>query len=385
MAHNVYLVDGRRTPFGRFGGTLRNEKPVDLAVRAASALLEALGLEPLLIDHVVFANVIPSTIDTFYASRHIALRLGCSEETAGYNINRLCGSGIQAVVDAAALVKRAKAGCVLVVGAEAMSLSPHLIYGARFGTKYGALGSVDMLWDTLTDPYCATSMGMSAENLSSLYGITRLRSDEFSYHSHRRAAQAYDRDCFAGEIVGAAGLLCDEHMRLDISLEGMAALKPTFKADGIVTAASSSGIVDGAAALIVAGEDFVTDHRLDPLAVVCEDSVVGVDPKIMGIGAARSIKKLFGVGGFGIGDVDLFEINEAFAGQVLSCVDELGLDEEKINVWGGAIALGHPLGATGIRLSLTLARQLRLLDKSLGVASACIGGGQGIALSLERC
>ena len=387
-AQKIYLVQGKRTPFGKFGGSLKDITPVDLSVIAAKGLISEIKLDPSKIDHVILGNVVPSSTDTMYGGRHLALKLGCRQETPGLVLNRLCGSGIEALLSAARLIKLGEAECVLAAGTENMSMVPHLTYGSRFGTKYGSLKSVDMLLDALTDQYCQTPMGITAESLSEKFEVTRAQCDEFSYNSHLRASQAYKDGLLQGEIIPVAlkrgSCDRDEHLRDDVSLAEMNSLKSTFKTDGVVTAASASGIVDGAAAIIVASEAFIKKEGLTPIAEIIDGHVIGVDPKIMGIGPSPAIKGLLAKNKMTMNQIDLFEINEAFAGQTLSCMKDTGIPHDKINLWGGAVALGHPLGASGVRISLTLARQLQHFKKDYGVASACIGGGQGIAILLKR-
>ena len=385
----IFLVSGKRTPFGRFGGLLKKISPVDLAVQAAKGLLQEMALPLDSIDQVIMANVIPSTNDTLYGGRHLALKLGMPEKTPGIVVNRLCGSGIEAVWHAKRLIRLGEAESVLVAGAENMSLAPHLLYGARFGTRYGALKTVDMLYDTLTDSYCQTSMGMTAENLAKKYKITRKSSDIFSCESHKKAAKAWDQGLMQEEIIPIKGkkgeLSCDEHLRFDASVKEMEKLAPTFKKDGVVTAASASGVVDGAAAVLISNEDFCKKHGCSALSEIGDGYVIGVDPLIMGIGAASAIKGLLDLTGKTLEDVDLVEINEAFAAQTLACVLELGLDPAKLNIWGGAVAIGHPLAATGVRQILTASRQLKQQKKENAIVSACIGGGQGVAMFLHSC
>jgi acetyl-CoA acyltransferase 2 len=388
QAERVFLVHGKRTPFGKFGGSLKDITPVDLAVHASKALISEINLDPSKIDQVLLGNVVPSSTDTMYGGRHLALKLGCRQETPGIVLNRLCGSGIEAILTAARLIKLGEAQCVLAAGTENMSMVPHLTYGSRFGTKYGSLKSVDMLLDALTDQYAQVPMGITAENLSEKFEVSRGQCDEFSFNSHLRASKAYKEGLLQGEIAPVAlrkgSCDRDEHMREDVSMEEMKSLKPTFKPDGVVTAASASGIVDGAAAVIVASESFVKKENLKPIAEIIDGYVIGVDPKIMGIGPSPAIKALLAKNNLKMEQIDLFEINEAFAGQTLSCMKDTGIPHDKINIWGGAVALGHPLGASGVRIANTLARQLKHLNKDYGVASACIGGGQGIAVLLKR-
>lgn len=390
MGHQgrVFIVNGKRTPFGKFGGSLGNITPVDLAVHAAQALLQETKVNPDTLDQVIFANVIPSTPDTLYAGRHLALKSGLKITTPGIVINRLCGSGIQAIIDAARLIRTGEAQSLLVAGAENMSMAPHLTYGARFGTKYGSLKSQDLLLDTLTDKHVQTPMGITAENLADEYKVTKAESDEYSYHSHLKALKAYEQNLIQPELApikfDRVDCSRDEHLRDDVSLESMQKLKPTFKKDGTVTAGSASGIVDGACALIVASEEYVAKHNLKPIAEIIDGQVVGVEPTKMGIGPVPAIQQLLARQNKKISDIDLFEINEAFAPQVIAVQRALDFPMDKLNIWGGAVALGHPLGATGLKISLTLARQMQHLKKDWGISSACIGGGQGIALLLKR-
>lgn len=384
----IYLVNGKRTPFGKFGGSLKDISPVDLAVTAAKAAIEEIGLDPKKIQHVILGNVVPSTTDTIYGGRHLALKLGCLVETPGYVVNRLCGSGIQSILDATRMIKLQEVDCVLAAGSENMSLVPHLTYGARFGTKYGALKNVDMLLDSLTDKYTNSPMGITAEKLSEQFEITRADCDAFALNSHIKAAKAYADGHLQGELASVelkrGSCEKDEHLRESASIEDMNNLRAAFKEGGVVTAASASGIVDGAAAVIVASGKFCIDNKLTPLAEIVDGEVVGVDPTIMGIGPSPAIKNLLTRNKMTMDQIDLVEINEAFAGQTLSCIKDLGLDDSKLNIWGGAVALGHPLGASGTRISLTLARQLHVTSGEFGIASACIGGGQGIAVLLKR-
>ena len=384
----VFIVQGKRTPFGKFGGSLGGVTPVDLAVIAAKALLEETKINPETLDQVIFANVIPSTPDTLYAGRHLGLKSGLKTEAPGVVVNRLCGSGIQAIIDGARLIRNEEAEAILLGGAENLSMAPHLTYGARFGTKYGGLKSQDLLLDTLSDKHAQLPMGITAENLADEFTITKSESDKYAYESHLKASKAYQQGLIQPEIVAVkidrVDCSQDEHLRNDVSLAEMEKLKPTFKKDGRVTAGSASGIVDGACAMIIASEEYVKKHNLKPIAEIIAGEVVGVDPAKMGIGPVPAIKNLLRKNQLKIDDIDLFEINEAFAPQVMACRMALEIPEDKLNIWGGAVALGHPLGATGLKITLTLARQLQHLKKEYGISSACIGGGQGIALLIKR-
>ena len=384
----VYLVNGKRTPFGKFGGSLKKIAPVDLAVKSSKSLIDSLEIKPEQVDHVIFANVAPSTTDTMYGGRHLALKLDMPQETPGYVVNRLCGSGIQIILDAVRQIKLGESECVLAAGSENMSLMPHLIYGSRFGTKYGSLETVDMLMDTLTDKFTGIPMALTAEKLAENNSISREAVDEYSYHSHLKAIEAYNKGYFNDEIVtieeGRIKCEKDEHIRFDVDQNAFIGLKPSFKKDGVVTPGTASGIVDGAATVLIASEYFVKENNLQPLCEILDGHVVGVDPSIMGIGPVPAINHLLEKNNLKIDDIDLVEINEAFSAQVMACGQDLKLNFDNLNVWGGAVAIGHPLGATGTRISLTLARQLNVLDKEIGIASACIGGGQGISLLLKR-
>lgn len=384
----VYLVEGKRTPFGSFGGSLMGVSPVDLAVESTKATLTASGLSATEVDHFILGNVIPTTTDTLYGGRHLALKCGASQETPGYGVNRLCGSGIQSILEATYQCLLGEASSVIAAGTENMSNTPHLLYGSRFGTRYGAPVTGDLLLDSLTDKYAGCPMGITAENLASKFNISRLECEEFSFHSHQKASRAIKEGLLKEEVIEMSlkkGILSqDEHVRFDINLEGMQKLRSSFKKDGVVTPATASGIVDGAASTLIASEDFIQAKNLKPLARIVDIVVVGVDPTIMGIGPAPAIRKLLERNSMSLDQIDLVEINEAFAAQVLACQKDLELDNSKLNIWGGAVAVGHPLAATGTRISLTLARQLKKLNKKYGIASACIGGGQGIALLLEN-
>ncbi len=384
----VFIIQGKRTPFGKFGGSLGGITPVELAVYATKGLLAETKIDPETLDQVIFANVIPSTPDTLYAGRHLALKCGLKITTPGIVINRLCGSGIQALLDTARLIRTQEAQAILVAGAENMSMVPHLVYGSRFGTKYGALKTQDLLLDTLTDKHVQTPMGITAENLADEYKVTKAESDQFAFESHQKANLAYQQNLIQPEIVPIkherTDCSKDEHLREDVSLGEMQKLKPTFKKEGTVTAGSASGIVDGAAAMIIASESYVNQYQLQPIAEIIDGQVVGVEPTRMGIGPVPAIEQLLIRQKKRIQDIDLFEINEAFAPQVMACQKALEIRPETLNIWGGAVALGHPLGATGIKITLTLARQLQHLKKDFGISSACIGGGQGIAVMIKR-
>jgi acetyl-CoA acyltransferase 2 len=353
---DIVIVDGARTPFGTFGGALRDTSATDLGVIAAKAALERSKVDAKQIDHVIFGNVLQTSGDAVYLARHIGLKAGVPKEAPALTVNRLCGSGLQAILLGAQEIQLGQAEFVLAGGTENMSMAPHQIRGARWGLPLGEQKLEDYLWVALVDSYNGLGMANTAENLGRKYGITRDAADEFAERSHKLA---------------------------DTTREGLAKLVARFEKDGTVTAGNASGINDGAAAVVVASADAAAKAGLKPIARIVAGGVCGVDPDIMGIGPAPSSRQALGRAGKKIGDMDLVEINEAFATQYLAVEKDLGLDRDKTNVNGGAIALGHPLGASGARLALTLAYELRERGGKYGLASLCIGGGQGIAAIIE--
>ncbi len=390
---DVVVLDGARTAFGTFGGGLRDVKATDLAVVAAKGALERSKVEPERIDHVIFGNVLQTAGDAIYLARHVGLRSGVPKETPALTVNRLCGSGLQAILLGAQEIRLGQAEFVLAGGAENMSMAPHQIYGARWGLPLGEQRLDDYLWVALVDSYNGLGMANTAENLGRKYGITRAAADEFAYRSHQLAARARESCRFSEEIVpvevktkkGPQIVDKDEHIRPDTTLEKLASLQARFEKGGTVTAGSASGINDGAAAVVVASAEAAEKAGLKPLARIVSGGVCGVDPDIMGIGPAPSSRQALQRAGLRVEDMDLVEINEAFATQYLAVEKDLGLDRERTNVNGGAIALGHPLGASGARLALTVMYELRKREKRYGLASLCIGGGQGIAAIFEAC
>ena len=389
----VYIVDGARTAFGKFGGSFANTSTTELGKATALEAFKRSNVEPEQIDHVVYGNVIHTQKSASYLSRHIGLYSGVPQEVPALTLNRLCGSGMQAVVSAAQHILVGDASIVLAGGAENMTQSPFSNFTQRFnGPKMGNLAFEDMLLATLTDQYTGTGMGMTAEKLAEIYEISREEQDLFALESNKRAAQAIANRIFAEEIVsvevrtkkGSVLVSEDEHVKADVSLESMSLLKPSFKQDGTVTAGNASGINDGAASLIVAGKNAVEDYNLKPIARIVSWAVAGVDPTIMGIGPVPAIRKALERAELTLADIDIVEVNEAFAAQYLAVEKELGLDREKTNVNGGAIALGHPVGASGARILLSAAYELRRSNRKYAVASLCIGGGQGIAMVIEH-
>ena len=387
----VFILGGARTPMTTHVGALKDVSAIDLGAIASKAALERSGTEPGWIDHVVFGNVQQSSVDAHYGARHVGLKAGLPIEVPALTVNRLCGSGIQAVISGAQHIQLDEAGFVLAGGMENMSQVPHVIRGARSGFKLGQGKLEDWLWEGLNDPYAGCTMAITAENCAAKYGITREDADAYALRSQQRAHQAWRSGVMKEEVTpveikskkGVTLIEQDDHMRPETTIEVLAKLPTLFKKDGVVTAGNASGIVDGAAALVIAGEDAVKAKGAKPLGKIRSWATVGVDPTMMGMGPAPAIRKALERAKLNLGDLDLIEINEAFAPQYLACEKELGFNRDKANVNGGAIAIGHPLGASGARLVLTLLLELRRRGKKLGVASACIGGGQGIALIIE--
>lgn len=390
---NVYIIDGARTAFTAFGGSFATTDAVQLGTKTAVEALRRANVKPEQVDHVIYGGVITTGANAAYLARHIGLYAGVPKEVPALNVNRLCGSGMQSVVSAAQMIQLGEGEVVLAGGAENMSQSPYSNFEQRFSSaKMGNLQFTDMLQATLTDQYTGAGMGMTAEKLAEQYTITREDQDAFAMLSNDRAAKAREEGRFEKEIVpviistrkGDVIIDQDEHIKEGTTLENLAKLRPAFIKDGTVTAANASGINDGAASVVVASEDFVKEQGLKPLARIVSWGIAGVDPTVMGIGPAPAIRQALDRANLTIDDIDLFEINEAFAAQYIAVEKELGLDREKTNVNGGAIALGHPVGASGTRIILSAAYELQRKNGKYAVASLCIGGGQGIALIIER-
>ncbi|MCS6898279.1 MAG: acetyl-CoA C-acetyltransferase [Myxococcales bacterium] len=388
----IVIVAAKRTAFGTMLGSLKSVSATDLAVHAAKAALAQSGVKAEDIGHVVVGNVMQTSADAIYCARHVGLKAGLPITTPAITVNRLCGSGFEAVVHAAQLIRLGEAEAVLAGGTENMTQAPHILRGGREGYAFGkAPGLEDSLWSALTDSYCNTPMAVTAENLAQKYGITREQADEFALTSQKRWAAASESGRFNDEIApyelvskkGTVAFARDEHPRPQTTMEALAKLPPVFKKDGIVTAGNASGICDGAAMLVVTSADFARSRGLTPLARIASYAVAGVEPTIMGIGPAPAIRKALERAGTTLGQLDIVEVNEAFAPQYLAVEKELGLDREKTNVNGGAIALGHPLGASGARIVTHLVYELKRRNARLAAGSACIGGGQGIAVLIE--
>ncbi|MCC7442303.1 MAG: acetyl-CoA C-acetyltransferase [Bdellovibrionales bacterium] len=392
MAESLVFLSGKRTPFGANGGSLRDVTPTELGVTAAKAALEQSGVPAADIDHVIVGNVLHSAADSIYTPRHVGLKVGVPLERPALGINRLCGSGFQVVVEAYQQFCAGDSRVALVGGVENMSMSPYLARGARWGTKMGSIQMTDSMMESLHDSYPNAPMAITAENLAVKYGISRAESDAFSLQSQQRAAAAAQAGNFKNELavhVISTGkgdpvrVEKDEHPRPQTTPEGLAKLKPLFKKDGVVTAGNASGIVDGAAFLVVASESESNRRKLKPLGRLVAYGVCGCEPSIMGIGPAPAARIALKKAGLTLQQMDLVEFNEAFAPQVLSVQKELGIDPALLNVNGGAIAIGHPLAASGARIVQHLLYELRRRGKRYGLGAACIGGGQGIALILE--
>lgn len=404
LFEDIYLLEGKRTPFGKYTGSLSTVSPTDLGILASRAAIEASGVPAGDIDQTIVANIGQASADSFFLPRHIALYSGAPLASTALLTQRICGSGAELLGQAAEQIALGKAQLVLGCGTDTMSRFPLASYSARQGFPLGRPEFIDLLWEALNDT-AAVPMGCTADNLAKEYALSREDVDAFAMRSQERYAAALAAGFFAGEIVpvapqgvlemasfkprkyrlnGREGVSADEHPRRT-TLEALAKLPYVFTKEGPTTAGSASGIVDGAASLLVASGDYVRAHGLKPLGKIRGFASSGVQPDIMGIGPVPAIRLLLKQMGLGLGDIDRFEINEAFSAQCLAVARALELDQDKLNVNGGAIAIGHPLGATGVRLVLTCLKTLQRDKKQLGIASACIGGGQGIAMVVEAC
>jgi acetyl-CoA acyltransferase 2 len=387
----IWFLGAKRTPFGTFGGGLKDLSATDLAVESAKAALQQARVSPEDVQHVIYGNVIQTSADAIYLPRHAGLRSGIPVPVPALGVNRLCGSGFQALVSAAELMLTEQAQVVLAGGTESMSQAPHVIRGARWGIPLGKGQLEDSLWSALTDTYSGTPMAITAENLAVQYKISQEQVDEYSVLSQKRFAAAQEAGRLKAEIApveiksrkGPVLFERDEHNRPDTTLEGLSKLPKLFKKDGVVHAGAASGICDGAGSAVMATRSWAERKGLAPIGRLVNWAVAGVDPSIMGIGPAPAIRKLMERAGIGLADLDLIEVNEAFAPQYLAVEKELGLPREKTNVDGGAIAVGHPLGASGTRITMHLLYELKRRGGRCGIGSACIGGGQGIAVLVE--
>ena len=394
QARDVVFLSGKRTGFGTFGGSLASLSAVDLGVVSSIAALEAAGVEPAQVQHTFIGNALQTSADAIYLARHVALRSGVPHEVPALTVNRLCGSGFEAVVQGAKEILLGESEVCLVGGTESMSQAPHAVRGARWGAlRLGEAGGFfeDVLWQALLDSNCGLTMAQTAEELADRYAVTRDEADRVALASQQRAKRARDEGRFDAETApvtvrtrkGETTYATDEHMRPDTTLEGLAALRPFFRDNGLVTAGNASGIGDGAASAVVASADWAQRHGREPLGRLVSWAFVGVDPRIMGIGPAPAARRALEKAGLTIEDLDLVEVNEAFAPQYKAVEKELGLDPERTNVNGGAIALTHPLAASGARITIHLLHELRRRGGRYALGAACIGGGQGGAVVVE--
>jgi acetyl-CoA acetyltransferase family protein len=391
MQKTVLIMGGARTPMAEYCGQFKDMSATDLAVIAAKAALERTQTAAEAIDHTVMGNVVQGGTDAIYSARHVALRAGVPIEKPALTVNRLCGSGIQSIVCGAQMIQLGEAQRVLAGGMESMSQAPFVIPGARWGLRLGSTKLVDMLMSSLYDTYCGLYMAETAERVAAKYGVTREDQDNFAALSQKRAGEARAAGRHTDEIQpvevktkkGIEQFATDDHVKPETTAEVLSKLKPAFGKDGSVTGGNASGIVDAGAAVVIADEKAVGGAKVKPLGRIVSWGIAGVEPSEMGLGPVPATKGALKKAGLKLADMDLIELNEAFAAQYLGVEKELGLDREKTNVNGGAIALGHPLGATGTRLVLTLLYELRRRKGKFGLATACIGGGQGIAMVVE--
>jgi acetyl-CoA acetyltransferase family protein len=388
---DVVIVSGARTPMARYTGSFKDVSAIDLGAHAAKEAIRRSGADPADFDHVVFGNVMQTSADAIYGARHVGLKAGLKIETPAVTVNRLCGSGIEAIAQAAQRLLLGESQMVLAGGMENMTQAPFVIRGARSGLRLGGGALEDSLMVGLTDSFCGLPMALTAEKLAEQYGITRHDADAYALRSQQAADAAYKACRLKEEIVpvevkeGKKSILVsvDDHRRPETTMETLAKLPPSFRKDGIVTAGNASGIVDGAAAVVVTREKTAKNRGLKPIGRVIAWAAAGVDPSIMGIGPVPSSQAALKAAGLKLEQMDRIEVNEAFAPQYLAVEKVLGLRRDKTNVNGGAIALGHPLAASGTRLVLTILNELRRNNLRYGLATACIGGGQGIAMIVE--
>jgi acetyl-CoA acetyltransferase family protein len=392
--NDIAIVAGARTPMGRYCEKLRDFTAMELGAIAGKEAIKRAGIEPSEIDHVVYGNAQQTSSDSHYGARHVGILAGLPVETPALTVNRLCGSGMQSIVTGAQMIQLGEAKHVLAGGMESMSQAPFVVRGARWGIGLGQGKLEDSLMQGLLDTQCGLYMAQTAELYASQQGITRQQMDEFALRSQKCADDAYKAGRLQEELTPVPlrdrkgkptgeMFTADDHMRPQTTLEGLAKLPPAFGKDGMVTAGNASGIVDGGAAVVLMSLQDAANKKLKPMGRIVDWGIAGVDPKIMGSGPVPATRVALKKAGMKLDDIDLIEVNEAFSGQYLAVEKELGIDREKANVNGGAIALGHPLGATGTRLVITLLYELRRRNKKYGLATACIGGGQGIAVVVE--
>jgi acetyl-CoA acetyltransferase family protein len=391
---DIVFLSAVRTPFGTYGGALKDISAIDLSVLASKAALERAGVDPSDVAHTIFGNVLQTSTDAAYFARHVALKAGCSNDSSALTVNRLCGSGFQAVISGAQEIMLGDGEVCLTGGGESMSQAPHVARGIRFGTPLGSSPALeDTLWSALTDTVPNMKMGETAEKLATQYKLDRGCVDGLALRSQQLARDAWAAGVYDDEVIGVQvknpktrqmeEFRRDEHMRPETTAEALAKLKPVFNPNGVVTAGNASGIGDGAAALVIASADYAKRKGLRPLARLVSWGVAGVDPSIMGIGPVPSSRIALRRAGLSLEQMDLVEVNEAFAPQTCAVERELGIQRERLNVHGGAIALSHPLGASGARITAHLVHSLRAGGKRYGLGTACVGGGQGVAVVIE--
>ncbi len=401
---DIFLVNGMRTPFGKYCGTLAQISPTDLGIISSRAALQKCNIDPKDIDQLIAANIGQSSCDAFFLPRHISLFSGLLIEVPALMVQRICGSGFETLITAAEQITLGKAASVLCTGTENMSLSPTVSFGNRMGYSLGKPVFKDMLWEALDDTAAGYPMGFTAENVAKIYKITRQDCDQYALTSFQRSVTSRNNNSLKDEIApvntstfeadglkprkirltgGIKDFASDEQIR-ETTLEALSKLNPVFSEVGVLTAGNCSGIVDGAASAVVANKEFIQSRKLKSISKIIAGASCGVDPKLMGLGPVPAIKLLLEMTGLKISDIGLFEINEAFSAQVIGCERELKIDRDKLNVNGGAIAIGHPLAATGVRLSLTISREMKARKIKYGIATACIGGGQGTVMLFEN-
>lgn len=404
MFHDIFLINGMRTPFGKYCGTLSQVSPTDLGIYASKAALDKSGVKPDEIDQVIAANIGQSSCDSYFLPRHISLFTGIPVEVPALMVQRICGSGFETIITASEQITLNKAGSVLCVGTENMSLAPTVCFGNRMGYPLGRPAFKDMLWEALDDTAAGYPMGYTAENVAQKYEITREECDQYALSSFQRTIAARNKEFFNEEIMemnpatfereglksrktrfsnGAKKISSDEQIR-ETSLDALSKLPKVFSEVGVLTAGNCSGIVDGAGAVVIANKKFLQEKALQPLSKIVAAATCGIDPKIMGLAPVPAIRLLLEMTGLKVDDIGLFEINEAFSAQIIGCERELNIDRDTLNVNGGAIAIGHPLAATGVRLSLSISREMNIRKVKYGIASACIGGGQGTAILFKN-
>lgn len=390
--NSVVIVEGIRTAIGGFGGSLSALSPADMGIATAQEVIKRSGVDAKQIDHAVYGHIITTAAQDAYLARHIAIKSGLDISSAALNVNRLCGSGLQAIISAAQMIEAGDSKLALAGGAESMSLGAYILPKVRSGLRMGNSTAQDLTLGILSDPFDTGHMGVTAENIAAKYDFTRQQLDEFALASHQKAAAAVDSGRFTEQIVPVmikqgreeVSFATDEHVRAQITLEDLAKLKPAFKKDGLVTAGNASGINDGAASLLLADAQTAAEQGLKVRARLVANAFCGVNPKFMGMGPVGAVTKVLQQAGLNINDMDVIESNEAFAAQAMAVAQELGFPSERVNPNGGAVGMGHPVGATGAILTVKALYELERSNGRYALITLCIGGGQGIALIIER-